>query len=643
VARRVGVAALLVTGVLGGLAGAAGADGVPDPVVVEMLDNAFAPQIVRIEPGATVAWANEGRAMHDVTDDAGAWTSGPIARDGTFERTFDEPGLYPYFCSLHGTPGAGMIGTVVVGDLPLSGPTGDVGPGEEPPPTGFADTVRVPQDFATIQEAVDHAEPGGMVLIAPGVYRETVTVTVPFLTIRGVDRSTTVVDGEFVRANGIQVIEADGVTIENLTARHHLLNGFYWNRVHGYRGSYLTAINNGDYGVYAYDSVYGQFDNSYASGSPDSGFYIGQCDPCHAVITDVLAEHNAMGYSGTNASGDLAIVNSEWRLNMSGIVPNTLDSELLAPQRDVLIAGNHVHHNNSTTADAFALQYPTFGIGILVTGGRDNRIVGNLVEDQRTYGIAILPNLDRSIWLSSGNEVSDNVVRRTGLADLGLGAPSTGGDCFAGNDAATSHPAAIEALFPCSGFRPFPAGGGAMAPTLSAGLRFLDALDGVFPRGDWKTQPMPPDQPQMPGDPASAPPAPAIAGVAVPQTFRIRPVADIAPATGPEVNEELTVMGIPLASSWWSVLIGLYGYVLPFVLYSTWVAVAMWDLIRAEMSPIPHRTRWMLVVLVVPFAGPLLYFAFGRSPIPRQLRLILTVGGVLAYLLFVGIGALLGG
>ena len=68
----------------------------------------------------------------------------------------------------------------------------------------------------------------------------------------------------------------------------------------GYRGSYLTAYRNGDYGLYAFDSQWGQFDNSYASGSPDAGFYIGQCDPCHALITDVIAEHNQLGYSGTN-------------------------------------------------------------------------------------------------------------------------------------------------------------------------------------------------------------------------------------------------------------------------------------------------------------------------------------------------------
>jgi len=100
-------------------------------------------------------------------------------------------------------------------------------------------------------------------------------------------------------------------------------------------------------------------------------------------------------------------------------------------------------------------------------------------------------------------------------------------------------------------------------------------------------------------------------------------------------------MGVPLATSWGGLLIGLYGYVLPFVLYATWVAIAMWDLIRQESAPMPHRTRWMLVVLVVPFIGPLLYFGFGRSPIPRQLRFVLTVGGVVTYLVFLGLGTLI--
>jgi plastocyanin len=639
--RRPVAAVLLALAAATVLAPAAHAD---DVTTVSMLDNVFTPDIVRIAPGQSVQWRNDGRSPHTIVADDGSWSSVEVPSGDSFDHTFAETGAYPYHCSLHGGPGGGMSGLVLVGDTPIPGPTGDVGPGREPVPTGFGPTLHVPADYGTIQEAVDHAEPGGMVLVSPGIYRESVLVSVPYLTIRGMDRNETIIDGEFLRANGVQVIEADGVVIENMTARNNVLNGFYWNAVHGYRGSYLTAYDNGDYGLYAYASDYGQFDHDYASGSPDSGIYIGQCDPCHALVTDVLAEHNAMGYSGTNASGDLAIVNSEWRDNMAGIVPNTLDSELMAPQHDALIAGNYVHDNNSTTADTKDLEYPTYGMGIVLAGVRDDLVAGNLVEDQATYGIAVLPNLDKNLWVTSGNAVRDNVVRRSGRADLALGAPSGGSDCFAGNAASTSQPPAIEALYPCAGFRPFPGGGGSMAPTLNAGTRFLDALDGVFPHGDWTTQPEPRAQPQMEGDPAVAPQQPAIPGETVPQTYRIRVVGDIATAAGPEVKEDVTLMGVPLfATSWWGLLLGLYGYILPFVLYATWVAVAAWDLIRREGEPIPHRTRWLLIVLVVPFVGPLLYFAWGGSPIPRQLRLILTAGGVAVYLSFVMLGALLGG
>jgi hypothetical protein len=515
----------------------------------------------------------------------------------------------------------------------------------DPVPAGPSGTVRVPRDADTIQKAVDLAKPGGLVLIAPGVYREAILVTTPYLTIRGADRNDTILDGGFRLANGIHVLEADGVSIENLTARRYLLNGFSWSGVFGYRGSYLTAHSNGGSGINAFRSRYGRIEHSYASGSPAAGFSIGACNPCDAVIADVLAEHNALGYSGTNAGGNLAVVNSEWRENLAGIVPNTLDSEPFAPQRDALIAGNHVHHNNSTTVDEKDFGSIPFGIGIVVAGGRDDRIVGNLVEDQATYGIWIGPFLDEHFWPSSGNRVEGNVIRGSGRADLALAAPAAGRDCFQDNDAWSSQPAAVELLFPCDGIEPFPWGGGSMAPTINALARSLDSADGTFPRGDWRDQPPPSsDLPDMPGDPAAAPPDPAIPGDTVPGTYRIRDIASIRPAGGPEISQEVSVMGVPLvATSWWSLLIGLYGYILPFVLYATWVAVATWDLIRRDAEAIPGRAAWMGAVLLVPFVGPLLYFAFGGSQIPVQLRLVLTAGGVTAYLIFVVLGVVLGG
>jgi hypothetical protein len=506
---------------------------------------------------------------------------------------------------------------------------GPVGPGREQPPALPGGEVRVPQDAPTIQAAVDRAEPGGIVLISPGTYEEAVVVRTPFLTIRGLDRNAVILEGGFRLANGIEVIQADGVAIENLTARHYLRNGFVWRTVFGYRGSYLTAYNDGDYGLFAFDSVFGQFDHSYASGHPDSGFYVGQCSPCHAVITDVLAENNAVGFSGTNASGDLRIVNSEWRDNLAGIVPNTLDSEREAPQRDALIAGNWVHDNSNADAPAFDLEYPSLGIGILVNGGRDNVVTQNLVEGHRRFGIALVASPDRNLWLTQGNEVRDNVVRHSGQADLALGAPSAGGDCFAGNAFGTSLPPAIEWRAGCgSPLASIP--GGSIGAIVGPLERYLQAQFGDVAVGDWRSQPPPPSQDQMPGA-KDAPPDPAIAEVAVPEPVVIRDARTLDVSASSEINQEVTVLGLSLATSWWGVLVGLYAYVLPLILYASWVSIALWDLVRQEAVPNRTRILWMLVVLVVPLLGPIAYYALGRSPIQRSLRLMLVAGGLAIY------------
>ena len=613
---------------------------------ISALDDFFDQEVIRVAVGTTVEWKNAGRNKHTVTADDGSFDSGNMEPGAEFSRTFGKPGVYRYYCIYHGSPGGvGMAGIVVVGDAPLPGGGGSsVGPGREPVPTGSGQTLRVPQDHPTIQAAVDAASPGDLVLVSPGVYHEAVKVLTPYLTLRGTDRNKVILDGDFHLANGVHVAEADGVAVENLTARHYLLNGFYWNSVNGYRASYVTAYANGDYGIYAFNSVWGRFDHDYAAGNPDSGFYIGQCYPCHAVITDVIAEDNAVGYSGTNAGGDLLIVNSEWRDNMAGIVPNTLDSEKLAPQRGATIAGNWVHDNNNTAAPAKPLQTVAIGIGIVVAGGLDNLIEGNLVEDHRAYGIAVFPIIDANLWLSGGNQVRDNRVRHSGIADLALGAFGTGGDCASGNAYTSSLPALIELQNACgtdaagaSGPRP---GGGAMAVTNRLLAGFAVALIGHAPGGDWTTYPDGSDQPAMPD--AAAAPQLAVPETAVPGTVQIRPIDQIVSADdGHSIGPEVTFMGLPLAASPAALLIGLYGYAFPLILYVAWVVLSLWDLARREDLSGGARLGWTAAVLVLPLVGPIGYLLAGGSQIPRGMRLFLVLGGLLIYAALAGLGVLL--
>ena len=595
-------------------------------------DNFFDPEAVHVPVGTRVVWPNEGQTSHTVTSDNGLFESGDVQPGEEFARTFDRAGAYRYYCRYHGTAGGqGMSGVILVGNARLQSPSGhESGRGPEKVPTEPGETRLVPQRYRTIQKAVDAANPGDLIIVSRGTYREGVKVTTPYITIRGRKRNSVVLDGGFNIPNGIHVIEADGVAIENMTARHYRLNGFQWTSVLGYRGSYLTAYNNGDYGIYAFDSRYGRFEHSYASGHPDAGFYIGQCHPCHAVVTDVVSERNGLGFSGTNAGGNLKVVNSVWRHNMAGILPNTLDSERLAPQRRVYVAGNLVEDNNNVNAPANALTYGALGNGILVAGGVHDVVERNTVLNHRHYGIGVAPNSDQNLWISEQNVVRNNTVRGSGLADLALAGPGGPENCFAENQFGSSVPPAIETLYGC-GSQLAQLGGGDLAPTVQSFALFLRGKSGKYPHGDWRTQPVPPRQRNMPGDPTVAPPL-AIPGVEVPgpigrlRTYRLPASFD---------RMEVNVLGIPLAApTWWSLLLGMYGYLLPLALYVTWVAIAVWDLVRREDVRNSFRVAWMIVIFAVPFLGPVIYYVWGRTEISRSVRIMLLVGGPLVCVAF---------
>lgn len=422
---------------------------------------------------------------------------------------------------------------------------------ERPPerPAGGR-VIRVPADAPTIQDAVDRAQPGDLVLVAPGVYHEAVKVTTSHLTIRGEDRNGVILDGRFdpTMKNGVAVFGADGVALENMTARHFQQNGFYWRSAWGYRGSYLTAYNNGDYGLYAFDSGVGQFDHSYASGHPDSGFYIGQCDPCNALITDVVARNNAIGYSGTNASGRLVIRDSEWVENMAGIVPNTLDSEALAPQHGVTIVGNVVRANHNRSAPVKPRLYALFGSGIILLGGNGNEVAYSRVEDHAYVGIAVAPSIDDNLWIGGANRIHDNVVGGSGLADLALIAPSGSHNCFARNAARTTLPPALESAYACGA--PLAAlGGGDAGLLLNALGLYVRSLD-VPDQESWKRQPAPPRQPSMPD--ANAVPAPA-----GPEPLDVEGEVASAAST---VASGATIASSPIAAN---LAFALYGYGIP--------------------------------------------------------------------------------
>ncbi len=91
------------------------------------------------------------------------------------------------------------------------------------------------------------------------------------------------------------------------------------------------------------------------------------------MISELTSEYNGLGYSGTNSGGNLLIVNSIFRHNRAGLVPNSGSYEPCYPERNTTIVGNVVYDNNQADTPAIDVALLAMGNGILVAGGRQQR------------------------------------------------------------------------------------------------------------------------------------------------------------------------------------------------------------------------------------------------------------------------------
>jgi hypothetical protein len=353
--------------------------------------------------------------------------------------------------------------------------------------------------FATIQKAVNAARPCDWILVAPGIYRESVTISKPHIHVRGLDRNTVIVDGGHRKGvNGIVVDKADDVWIENLTVRNFDRasrdgeggNQIWWNGgdesgqigATGWHGNYLTTYDDGllgGYGLFTSNSVSGEWDSVYASGFNDSGIYLGACPDCQAVISHALVENNAIGYSGTNAGGHLIVQDSVFRSNGVGVVPNSLPNDKPPPQlgtcdsasnsdptptiltttiaRCTIFRRNRIVGNTNLTAPAnsTAAQIP-WGIGFLLLGAYGDLVANNVITGNANFGLLGIENpqpfppTPKSLYFQlSGNKVVGNTISGGKYADLAFegglfGSKQSVNNCFQGNRTGKTLPADLE-------------------------------------------------------------------------------------------------------------------------------------------------------------------------------------------------------
>ena len=186
-----------------------------------------------------------------------------------------------------------------------------------------------------------------------------------------------------------------------------------------------------------------------------------------------------------------------------------------------MIAGNVVSDNGDARAarsgdDSFDAA---LGGGVVVAGGIGNVVTKNRVVDNTKVGIALAPSvgLEATARASTGNQVVDNVVTRSGVVDLATVLPDpSDGNCFSGNTFTTSAPANIQEALPCTD-----AGTGDLATGALDIGQFLDTSKN--PKGvPYRRTPVPGRQRSMPraassrAAPAGAPAPVDLTAIVVP-------------------------------------------------------------------------------------------------------------------------------
>jgi len=96
------MAVLALTGaiLIGGPGHAHAADNTGTEVTIDNFS--FSPATINVKAGTQITWVNRDDIPHTVvSDDKATFKSRPLDTDEKFSFTFDKPGTYNYFCSIH--------------------------------------------------------------------------------------------------------------------------------------------------------------------------------------------------------------------------------------------------------------------------------------------------------------------------------------------------------------------------------------------------------------------------------------------------------------------------------------------------------------------------------------------------------------
>src|SRR5437764_8616114 len=176
-----------------------------------------------------------------------------------------------------------------------------------------AKTIDVRQG-QSIQAAIDSAHPGDVIVVHPGTYRENVDVDKNDITLRGSGASSqgTVLLPPKNPPNGPlggigiglfnksdfktgKVVQVKGDRVTGFLVKGFSDFGIFAFGATHFVFAHNSAIDDGEYGIAAFDSHYGQVVYNYASSPGEAAIYIGDSQQAHETVRGNEAVGSTIG------------------------------------------------------------------------------------------------------------------------------------------------------------------------------------------------------------------------------------------------------------------------------------------------------------------------------------------------------------
>lgn len=231
-----------------------------------------------------------------------------------------------------------------------------------------SNTIIIPDDYSTIQEAIDNANSGDTIYVKNGVYHENIHVN-KSLSLIGEDKNTTIIDlGENITENVIKITN-NNVNVTGFTTRNA-------------RSSPLVPM--GLAGILLINASYCNISGNIITIN-DYGIYV------RSSSNNIIAENNIMN----NVNGIRLLNNSSNNI----IVDNTITEQIY----DGIILRDYCDNNTI--------------VGNLIKNNRDAIGVWSTSKDISIYGNSISSNNNAGILLSNlpnsnifGNNITNNDI-----------------------------------------------------------------------------------------------------------------------------------------------------------------------------------------------------------------------------------------